>query len=91
MSHDIEQNPFDSQFNPDASPAPKETVESNFTGCHCDLSRRQTLLFAGSIMMLPFTAAADSLVPCVQTKQKITPCQHKFCRHYRGDGDYYGR
>jgi hypothetical protein len=69
----------------------EQSTSDALTGCHCGLTRRQTLLMAGSLMALPLTAAANPLIPCVQTQQKITPCQHKFCRHYRGDRDYYGR
>lgn len=67
---------------------------------HCDcgngerlsLSRRQALLGVGALAALPALAAADPFpVPCVQEKQKITPCRHKYCRHYAGFGDYHGR
>lgn len=54
------------------------------------LTRRQALLGVGALVALPVAAAANP-VPCVQVKQKITPCRHKFCRHYGGDQDYHGR
>ncbi len=45
----------------------------------------------GSVAALPLTATADAFIPCVQIRQQITPCSHKFCRHYSGQKDYYGR
>lgn len=70
--------------------------------CQCDgpggavqgpsLTRRQALLGVGALTVLPMAAAADPFpVPCVQDTQKIKPCRHKFCRHYAGEHDYYGR
>ena len=56
------------------------------------LSRRSALLGMGALAALPVAAAAAPFpVPCVQEKQKISPCHHKFCRHYAGEGDYHGR
>jgi hypothetical protein len=65
--------------------------------CQCggkgpSLSRRRALLGVGALTLLPAVAAASPFpVPCVQEKQQITPCRHKFCRHYAGVGDYHGR
>lgn len=65
--------------------------------CQCggerlSLTRRQALLGVGALTLLPAVASAGVFpVPCVQEKQKITPCRHKFCRHYAGAGDYHGR
>jgi len=70
--------------------------------CHCggsleiqrgpSLSRRQALFGVGALASLPVLASAAPFpVPCVQEKQKITPCHHKFCRHYGGQDDYHGR
>lgn len=64
-----------------------EPLEGNTT-------RRQTLIAAGLLLSLPLASAAaplEQMVPCRQTRQKIRPCQHKFCRHYGGGEDYYGR
>lgn len=56
------------------------------------LSRRQALLGVGALAAMPALASAGAFpVPCVQEKQKITPCRHKYCRHYAGSGDYHGR
>lgn len=55
-------------------------------------SRRQVLLGAGALAATPMLAAASPFaVPCVQDKQKVNPCRHKFCRHYAGSQDYYQR
>ncbi|MFP5382842.1 MAG: hypothetical protein ACLGHG_02095 [Gammaproteobacteria bacterium] len=65
--------------------------------CRCagerlSLSRRQALLGVGALTVLPAVASARAFpVPCVQEKQQITPCRHKYCRHYAGYGDYHGR
>lgn len=70
--------------------------------CHCghsleidrgpSLTRRQALFGVGALAALPVAAVAEPFpVPCVQDKQKVQPCRHKFCRHYAGEGDYYGR
>lgn len=56
------------------------------------LSRRQALLGLGALAAMPAAASAGAFpVPCVQEKQKISPCRHKYCRHYAGYGDYHGR
>lgn len=56
------------------------------------LSRRQALLGMGALAALPVaSAAAPFPVPCVQERQRITPCRHRYCRHYAGEGDYHGR
>lgn len=56
------------------------------------LSRRQVLAGIGAASLLPATASAGVLnIPCVQSSQRVKPCRHKFCRHYAGEGDYYGR
>lgn len=63
--------------------------------CACggpSMSRRGALLGLGALASLPMVASAEPfVVPCVQEKQRITPCRHKFCRHYAGEGDYHGR
>lgn len=92
MNPYTEQNPFDPQFDPDHPRAiPVVADDAGAAGCGCGLTRRQTLLMAGSLMALPLATVASPLVPCVQTRQKITPCRHKFCRHYQGENDHYGR
>lgn len=95
-------NPHDDDpFSPDADPdLPVRHPDVRAAGrephaCQCggpSLSRRQALLGVGSLTLLPVAAAANPFpVPCVQDKQKVQPCRHKFCRYYVGEGDYYGR
>ncbi len=64
--------------------------------CQCQqdpgtTTRRQALIAAGVLFTLPLASAAAPMVPCRQTRQKITPCKHKFCRHFGGGKDYYDR
>lgn len=74
--------------------------ETSAPDCACQIeqgvtTRRQALIGAGILLALPLVPAAASaavtMVPCRQTRQKIRPCHHKFCRHYGGGEDFYGR
>lgn len=55
------------------------------------VNHRHTMIAGGILMLAPMNAVANAMVPCVQTRQRITPCRHKYCKHYRGRGDYHGR
>ncbi|HET8706503.1 MAG TPA: hypothetical protein VFM46_09395 [Pseudomonadales bacterium] len=92
----------DDPFSPDADPdlhlqpvtvrAANAAPQECLCGFNRALSRRQVLLGASALAATPVLAAAAPFsVPCVQDKQKVNPCRHKFCRHYAGDGDYYQR
>lgn len=100
---DMTDDPFcpmaDPYFKPEVEP--QDDAESREMPCHCggaeqsaepvNLGRRRTMIAAGILMVAPLNAAANAMVPCVQTRQRIRPCAHKFCKHYRGRGDYHGR
>ncbi len=98
-----ESDPNDDPFSFDADPYPPmpRTNDAVLTGadkisphsCQCaSPSRRRALAGLGLLATLPMVAAAEPFaVPCVQEKQQITPCRHKFCRHYAGAEDYHGR
>lgn len=104
MNDPHDEDPFSPAADPDL-PARRidvRTIDRVPRACHCahardadagpSLTRRQALLGVGALTLLPIAAAADPFpAPCVQDKQKIQPCRHKFCRHYAGEGDYYGR
>ena len=94
----------DDPFAPEADPYPpavriplRHDAGTRAPPCLCgdrgpSLSRRHALLGMGALAALPAAAAAVPFpVPCVQETQKVTPCHHKFCRHYAGEGDYHGR
>lgn len=92
-------DPFSTAADP-YPPAPRIAVRNageappdcQCAGEHLSLSRRQALLGLGALAAMPAAASAGAFpVPCVQEKQQITPCRHKFCRHYAGYGDYHGR
>lgn len=101
LDHD---DPFSPEADPYA-PArriPLRAAVSEPHDCHCgnslevqrgpSLSRRQALFGVGALASLPVLASAAPFpVPCVQEKQKVTPCHHKYCRYYAGKDDYYGR
>lgn len=97
---------IDDPFAPEADPYPPGTRialrEENAAAAHScacgsaapgpSLSRRHALLGMGALAALPVVASAEPFaVPCVQEKQKITPCRHRYCRHYGGHSDYHGR
>ena len=97
-------NDIDDPFSPDADPYPPAqriplhpAAPAGDVPCLCgergpSLSRRNALRGMGALAFLPVAAsAAPFAIPCVQEKQKITPCRHKFCRHYAGEGDYHDR
>lgn len=93
---EITDDPFSPEADPDrssrsaASAGHGESAAPCF--CHDGLiSRRGVLILGGLAATLPLVAGADPLVPCVQESQRITPCQHKFCKHFGGGPDYYGR
>lgn len=78
------------------APEPAEKPNAAPRACECgrsaSLSRRQLLSGMGALALLPAVASAEPFrIPCVQEKQQITPCRHKFCKHYGGEGDYHGR
>lgn len=92
----------DDPFSPEADPdrhlqrIPARNVEPEAHECGCafnkPVSRRMVLMGAGALAAAPMvSAAAPFAVPCVQDKQKVNPCKHKFCRNYAGKGDYYQR
>lgn len=95
----------DDPFAPEADPYPPEKrialrqEGATARACECgntepgpSLSRRHALLGMGALAALPVVASAEPFaVPCVQEKQKITPCRHRYCRHYGGHSDYHGR
>lgn len=102
MKHDDPFSP-DADPYPPARRIDVRAADSAPHDCHCEhridaknagpvLSRRHALLGVGALVALPVAAAADPFpVPCVQNQQKVQPCRHKFCRHYAGEDDYYGR
>lgn len=92
MNREEQENPFDPAFDPDyRPPVASHSAAAKAAECGCGLTRRSLLVAAGGLAAAPLLASADAMVPCVQTQQKVQPCQHKFCRHYGGGKDYYGR
>lgn len=91
-------DPFTPHADPDFSrhqPAPAAQAGTN-TRYDCNegtgLSRRAILAGVGALSMIPMTSAAEVIrIPCIQETQRITPCRHRFCRHYGGVHDYYHR
>lgn len=90
----------DDPFSPEADPdRPVRSAASAGNGesaapCFCRdglISRRGVLVLGGLAATLPLVARAEPMVPCVQESQRITPCQHKFCKHFGGGRDYHGR
>lgn len=94
MSHT--NDPFSTEADPYPPETRTEVKEVSPRPCECGrsatVSRRQLLSGMGAMALLPAVAgAAPFQIPCVQEKQQITPCRHKFCKHYAGEGDYHGR
>lgn len=92
----------DDPFSPEADPDfhlrwPAETQNVAGAQCHCTststgVSRRNVLLGAGVLSLVPVTSVASVLqIPCIQDTQRIKRCRHRFCRHYGGRDEYYGR
>lgn len=95
-------DPFSPESDPDFVfyPNRKDNIAIVPNDCQCgatasSFTRRQMLLGISALSiipaMVPVNSVASSFIPCVQDTQRVKPCRHKFCRHYSGEGDYYGR
>lgn len=93
---DITDDPFSPLADPDRRRLHEEgrQTDASVAACFCHdglISRRGVLILGGVTATLPFVASADAMVPCVQESQRVAPCKHKFCKHFGGGEDYYGR
>lgn len=97
---------IDDPFSPEADPyLPQEngspaSDSTSVRPCHCGggqsrITRRQALfamgVIAAAVPIHGMAGGRNTMVPCVQEEQRITPCQHKFCKHFGGGKDFHGR